>query len=153
MQDLSVEGLTCLVGVLQMMGLSEEVLDHYYIILTMVVMVEQLLECQAKVSNHLVRNFPIILTNTETLPCRILRERTDWFRQFCKKRRRKELKQTQFYAKLKNVSRSSDPLSWHENLFWHIENLREKKTKLSSLRKTYSSIVFQAKINCVNLSS
>ena len=77
----------------------EEALDHYYIIHIMVVMVERQLECQEKVNNLLVRSFQIILTNTETLPCKISREQTIDSDTFSEKKKRNE---TQFYAKFKN---------------------------------------------------
>ena len=55
-------------------------------------MVERLLECQEKVNNPLERNFRIILTNIEMLPCKILRERTiDLGSLFSKEKEEKEV--------------------------------------------------------------
>ena len=66
----------------------------------MVVMVERSLECQEKVNNLLVRSFQIILTNTETLPCKISREQTIDSDTFSRKKEKRN--GTQFYAKFKN---------------------------------------------------
>ena len=98
------------------------------------------MECQEKVNNLLVRSFQIILTNTETLPCKISREQTIDSDTFSKKKNEMKLNFT-LNLRIFQIIRLSI-VTWKLIL---TVNLWEKKTKLSSLRTNYSYILSQSR--------